>query len=625
MNRYFLIFIFFIYIFNLSAQLPFQNKYIKTWKVTDNFGNTDTIPVDTVYLNFQDHNPVDRYSIANSYNGNLGSPIQSKIYTDRHDYNPFIFADPYYPYIRQIETQSFYNTKTPYTELKYLTGGTQYNEEEQFTFLFTANVNKRLNYGTNLDYIYAKGEYQNQAAKRFAGTLFGTYDGERYSATGLIAYNKHNNYENGGITQSSYITNPPRGTNAKNIPVNIKGYSDLMYLQFFYNHQYMLGIKRPIPGQTDSSLTQFVPVTRFIHTLRYDDGRKKYFEPSAEKTFYKNTFLNSVQTNDTAAQQTLTNRFAVGMTEEFNKWLKFGLTAFAENSIERFSFIEDTLMGHSLKSNTKIGAVLSKNQGKYFRYNFSGDLTMLGYKAGDFNLGAYVGGYFKIRNDSLTLKANGFIKSNEPEFFVQNYLSNHFRWNNDFSKTYKTHISGKIAIPTRKFAFEMNLENISRQIYYDTLALPSQFEGNVQILTARLNQDFRFGKFGLENDVVYQLSSNSEIIPLPMLALYHNLYYSDLWFDVLSVQLGLNLRYHTSYFAPAYMPASGRFFNQREMLIGNYPQGNVYGTFHLKRVRFFVEYYHVNQLFMKGAYFSMPNYPLFPAVFKMGLTWNFYD
>ncbi len=605
--------------------MPFQNKYVKTWRVKDNFGSADTIPVDTFYLNFQDHNPVDRYSISNSYNGILGSPLQSKIYTDRRDNNSFIFADPYYPYLRQIETHTFYNTKTPFTELKYLTGGTQYNEEEQFTFLFTANANKRLNFGTNLDLIYAKGEYQDQAAKRFAGTLFGSYSGERYSATGLIAFNRHNNYENGGITKSSYITNPPRGTNSKNIPVNIQGYSDLMYLQFFYNHQYTLGIQRRISNQKDSSLTEFVPVTRFVHTLKYDDGRKRYFEKTSEKDFYKNTYYNTTQTNDTAAQQTITNRFAIGMAEEFNKWLKFGLNAYVENDIERFSFIEDTLIGHQLKSNTKLGAVLLKDQGKYFRCNFAGDLTMMGYKAGDFNLNANIGGYFRIRKDSLVLKAAGFIRSNEPEYFIQHYNSNHFKWDNNFTKTYKTHLRGNLSIPTRRFSFEMNLENVAKQIYYDTLGLPAQHEGNVQVLNARLKQDFRLGKFGFENDVVYQLTSNSDIIPLPMLVLHHNLYYTDKWFDVLTLQLGVNVNYHTKYFAPGYMPATGRFYNQREELIGNYPLLNVYGTFHLKRARFFAEYYHVNQLFMKGAYFSMPLYPINPAIFKMGLTWTFYD
>jgi len=103
------------------------------------------------------------------------------------------------------------------------------------------------------------------------------------------------------------------------------------------------------------------------------------------------------------------------------------------------------------------------------------------------------------------------------------------------------------------------------------------------------------------------------------------LYFHDKWFNVFTVQLGVNLRYHTAYYAPSYMPATGRFYNQRDELIGNYPLMNVYGNFHLKRTRFFIEYYHINQMFMNGAYFSMPNYPLNPAILKMGLTWTFYD
>ncbi len=602
-----------------------KDMYVKTWRITDKFASVDSIRVDTFHINFQDANPIDRYSISNSYNGNLGSPIQSKIYFDRPVNKTFIFSNPYYPYIDQIETATFYNTKTPFSSLKYLTGGTQYNEEEQFKFLFTANVNKKLNFGTTLDYIYARGEYANQSAKRFAGTLFGTYDGKHYSATGLIGFNNHNNYENGGITEESYITNPPRGINPNTIPTSIIGYSGLKSVQVFYNQQYTLGFERSIKVSKDSTQKEYVPVTRFSHTLQYEDSRKRYIEKSAETKFYENTYLNLKQTNDTSALQTLSNRFSIGLAEEFNKWLKFGMTAYLENEIERFTFMEDTLVNNKLESNTKLGGKLSKENGKSLKYNFTGEIDLIGYKAGDFNLQANIFGKFNLWKDVFSLNANGFVRSEEPSYFLQNFQSNHFRWKNDFSKTYKTHIGGTFSIPSRSFSLNVNMENISKQIYFDTLSLPSQFDGNVQILSANLKLDLHAGKFTLENNAVYQLSSHPEIIPLPMIALYHNLYFHDLWFKVLSVQLGTNVRFHTAYYAPSYMPATGQFYNQQETKIGNYPLVNVYGNFHLKRVRFFVEYYNVNQLFMNGAYFSMPLYPLNPAVFKMGLTWNFYD
>ena len=145
------------------------------------------------------------------------------------------------------------------------------------------------------------------------------------------------------------------------------------------------------------------------------------------------------------------------------------------------------------------------------------------------------------------------------------------------------------------------------------------------MLAGNLKQDFHFGKFTLENNAVYQLSSNQSVLPLPELTLYHNLYYHDLWFKVLSMQIGADVRFHTAYFAPAYMPATGQFHVQDEMKIGNYPVMHVYINAHLKRTRFFAQYYHINQLFMKGNYYSMPYYPINPATFRMGLTWNFYD
>jgi hypothetical protein len=113
--------------------------------------------------------------------------------------------DAYYPYLKTVENTTFYNNKTHFSNLSYNTGGTTYRDEDHIKFLFTANANKNLNIGTTLDYIYAPGEYGNQAAKRFAGSLFGSYNGKHYSATGVFAANEMANYENGGIINPSDI------------------------------------------------------------------------------------------------------------------------------------------------------------------------------------------------------------------------------------------------------------------------------------------------------------------------------------------------------------------------------------------------------------------------------------
>jgi hypothetical protein len=608
---------------NTDSTATFQ--YVKTWRLTDGMqARVDSIHVDTIHKNFQLDNHIDRFSISNSFRGNLGSPIQSKLYFDRPQQHEFIFADAYYPYLHQLESTTFFNTKTPFSSLYYITGGTNYYEDEQFKFLFTANANRKFNMGIVLDYLYARGEYENLAAKRFAGTLFGSYSGKNYSATGFLATNNHSNFENGGIRDTSYI-NGSIDYPARNIPVNIKGFSNLKLHQLFYNQSYTLGIDRPVRVDEDSVRMEYVPVTVFSHTLNISDYHKRYYEPSVERDFYENTFFPQAFTNDTAAYRLISNRLSVSMAEEFNKWLKFGLTAYLENDIERYVYQIDTLVWDRLNSSTKVGAVLSSNQSEFFRYNFSGELYLLGRRAGDFLLNAQMTGAFPIGKHNVQLDASGFVRSETPSFFNNYYHSNHFKWDQSLDKLYRTHLEGSLSVPVLGFALTTTLENISNLIYYDLKAMPTQYDGNVQVLAANLKQNFKAGKFSLENNVVYQLSSNEKVLPLPMLTLYHNFYYSDLWFKVLSIQAGVDARYHSLYYAPAYMPATGQFHVQERYKIGNYPMVNLYINAHLKRTRFFAQYYHVNNLFMKGDYYSMPYYPLYPAQFRMGVTWNFYD
>jgi len=618
------IYILFISMFSVFGQTQVsKSKFVKTWTITDRFAAVDSVPVDTLHVNYQDANLIDRFSIANSYNGNLGSPIQSKLYFDRPENTDFIFSNAYYPYIMNVNNATFYNTKTPFSNLNYVTGGTNFREEDHVKFLFTANANKKLNFGTKLDYIYAGGEYGNQSVQRFSGSLFGSYNGTHYSAIGLLATNNLSNFENGGISNSSSITNPV-GIETKDLPINLEGFANFKQNQLYFNHQYSLGFERPIRVSEDSVRMEYIPVTRFAHTLKLNDVRKRYFELNPDTSFYSYTKYLT-QTNDTASLQTFSNNFSISMEEEFNKWMKFGLTAFLENEVQRYAFLQDTVLNNNYQSTTKVGGVLSKQRGQKFKYNVLGEFSFLGYKAGDFLFDGNIGGFFKLWNDSISLVANGFVRSDKPSYFLQNYQSNHFIWNNNFDNIYRTHVGGTFSIPTRSFSLNVSVENVTKYIYFNDVALPTQYAGNIQVISANWKQDFHLGRFTLENNVVYQLSSMPKILALPDLTLFHNLYVTTKWFSVLSIQLGANVRYHTAYYAPNYMPATGQFFSQSTTKIGNYPVVNTYLNLHLKRTRFFVEYYHVNNLFMNGAYFSMPNYPINPAMIKTGLSWNFYD
>ena len=157
----------------------------------------------------------------------------------------------------------------------------------------------------------------------------------------------------------------------------------------------------------------------------------------------------------------------------------------------------------------------------------------------------------------------------------------------------------------------------------------NQYSGNIQVLTAIWQQKLKAGIFHLDTEVAYQKSSKEDILPLPDLSAYANLYLKTKTSnDALRVELGADVRYFTKYAAPDYSPVIGQFYLQdpnRKIEIGGYPMVNVYANLQWKRTRIFVMMYHVNQGSGKSNYFLAPHYPINPKMFKIGISWNFYD
>jgi hypothetical protein len=140
-------------------------------------------------------------------------------------------------------------------------------------------------------------------------------------------------------------------------------------------------------------------------------------------------------------------------------------------------------------------------------------------------------------------------------------------------------------------------------------------------------KDFRVGGFHFDHRALVQISSDESVLPVPAFSAYLS-YFFEFWVkrDVLRVQLGIDGRYNTSYHAPSYNPALSAFINQREVRVGNYPYLDAFLSAKWKRMRILLKYQHVNQgLFGNGEYFQVARYPLNPRMFKLGISWSFYD
>ena len=278
-------------------------------------------------------------------------------------------------------------------------------------------------------------------------------------------------------------------------------------------------------------------------------------------------------------------------------------------------------------NNTYIGAALYKNRGRFIHYGFDGNICLVGYKLGEFQVNGHLDAGFKLGKDSMTLAAMAYVKNETPDYYLQHYRSNHYQWDNEFSKTYRFYVGGEVAYPTQwvKPRLRVSFENVTNHIYFDQQGLPQQHTGNIQVLAADLQLNITTPWVNLDNSVVYQHSS-SAYIPLPALTLYNNLYYHGTWVKALDVQIGVDMRLFTKYYAPVLNPALGQFCVQQVEKVGNYPVMNVYANFYVKHIRLklFAQYQHFNASFMNKQYFAMPGYPMAPDMFRAGLSWHFY-
>ncbi len=329
------------------------------------------------------------------------------------------------------------------------------------------------------------------------------------------------------------------------------------------------------------------------------------------------------------------------LLEEFNKFAKFGLTAFATHEIRNYKQTADTLdrlpeipegltpypVNKIPSKKTEnlfwVGGELSKNMGSILTYGATAKFGLIGSVIGDMDIRGKISTRFKLLGDSVGITGYGHFKNEEVPYLLKQYVSNHFIWDNKFGKTRSFRFGGILNVPHTGTSLNVGAENIQNLVYFNPESLPTQNGGSVQVFSATLNQDLRLRAFNWENRVTYQVTSDEVSLPLPKLAIYSNMYVKFKVARVLDVQFGMDCNYYTRYKSVTYQPATMTFYNQRDILCGNYPVVNAYANMKLSKTRFYVLFSHVNQGLTGDNYFSMPHYPINPRRFQIGLSIDF--
>ena len=635
---------------------------VKMFCIDPTLGNIIPVDTDTAIYNFQNLHFTDGMNGEYSHLGNMGSPRLSRIFFNRKSDGQFLFTDALDFFLTPPSEFHYTDTKSPWSNISYYRAGNKVNGEERFKGRFGVNSSRRTGIGFNIDYLYGRGLYDHQSTAYFDGSLYGYHHGDRYGINLLYSYDKLRLAENGGIADDRYVTNPEAMAEGKktyrpaDMPTNLqRTWNENLIHTVFLAQDYSIGYyKTRTDSLPDTVITHrdFIAVSKVFHTMEASTKNRRFIDYANTRNYYANNYL-PYDSIDATNYLHLRNTIGLTLIEGFNRWIPFGASAYATYEYRQFT-LPDSIGGvgrdhtHTYKENNiLIGGNIRRTVGEAFLFDATAETVLAGTDLGAFRIEGNTELKFRIGKDTIRFRAEGYMKNLNPSFYYRRYHSQHYWWDNDLHKEFRTRIGGSLSIDHWHTRLYAGIENIKNYTYlagtpytpptsYVSITPLSfsdittrQYNKNLQVMSSTLYQDFRLGVLHWDNEATIQYSSNEDVLPLPLVNLYSNLYLQFTYAKVLRIQLGGDVRWFSRYYAPDYAPALEQYFVQEgaeRIELGGYPFINVYANFHLKQVRFYVMYHHVTQNTLKQTNsFLTPHYPVNPRLFKLGFSWNFWD
>ena len=638
-----------------SGYIPdsLQYKRLIAWTHDPAFNRIETFQLDTTAdYHFNDF-PYMKKDVGGSFLGMPGSPVQTYNFFLRDDVPSISYFAPYESWTYAPSTIPMFNTKTPYTELSYygnlLNSSTKSSDD--FRIFTTQNILPSLNIALEIKRHGGAGTLKNDKQDNKTMYAVANWLGKRYLAHGGIIHNKVSRTENGGIIDNYWIRDTT--VDVREIDVALSDATNkYKKTTLFFDQSYRIPLSDVkdflhrkdttyTPSETDDTdeLTTFIGSSTdwSVYTKKYVDAVSAS-TPAGDDFYHGVYYLNPTKSADSLRSSILDNKIFLRVQPWHQDAIVSKIEGGIGDKLENYYLLRPSDYLYKQKGTVWNSAYLYAGaEGmihRYVNWDALGEYTFAGARVNDFSIkaNARLSFYpFRRHKDSpVTVSGRFSTDLKEPGFYEQHFYSNHYKWENDFSKVSTTKVEGGISIPRWGFSLSAGYALLSGNIYYDTLGIIRQNVDPMSVISATLKQNFAFAGdlIHLDHKALLQFSSNEAVLPLPTVALNFK-YYLQFFLgfnDAMKMQLGVNAHYNTAWYAPGYNPVAGVFVNQTEEKYGNDPRFDIFANIQWKKVCLFVKFENAGKGWPmeRHDYFSAHHYIHPPSVVKVGITWPFY-
>ena len=612
---------------------------IFTWQVNPYINVPITGKVDTT-INDQMRDFIYRKDVGATYLGVSGSAALPLNYFRRQQHDFMYMLTPFSAYFVTPDNMNFYNTRSPFTRFVY-TGNPFANhqfEELNIEALNTQNITPEWNIGILYRHLGGKGRLANEATDQRAFTLFSSYSGKRYLAQGGYIYNGTKNRQNGGVVDDRAILDTTiDGREFRSLPVHLGNADEVIKTNtFFLIHTYGIPLK-------------FLYAKAVADTLGAGEGSIVYFGNRLELTNAKRIYKDNIAKTDSIGRDYYNNNFYINPETSRDSVHTTLFDARAFVTLQPFApdFLISKITGgigyrhlsnycfdlsyyirpaqNDKQNNLFVYGHAQGNFRRYFSWSALARYYLTGFNQNDLFFSADATMSLFPLPQGIHFWGRFSMDHRTPDRFLQNYYSNHLKWNNHFDKTIETKIEAGLRIPDWDLKAGISNSLIKSPVFFDTTAIARQSDDIVNILALTVEKNFKAWLVHFDNRVLFQISSNNSIIPLPALSFNSAIYLEvEAVKNVLTAQIGGEVYFNTRYYAYGYNPAAGAFHIQRTRETGNYPNIDVFINMKWKKATLYIKFINVAEGWPNNDYFSALGYIKPLRTLKFGLSWPFY-
>lgn len=593
---------------NISDTLNVQEFSYEDWV----YYGEGTYKLNALHGTHNYHPLYDKSLVRNDL-GNIGSAEHVMLFRMDRPFG-FQFRRSRNTFWKSLGQRKLLLSERMFSNVQYTNGQ---NRENHLVANFTRGFGKLLDLGFQFTRINSLGFYDRQTNTVTDMSVFSTFhsNDNRYRAALIFDYSNLKVDENGGIANDSVFENNLT-TGRDFISVNLPQSSNHWKGIDLGLEQRFLLFKGDSAGRTKGlqpAISHSFSVSR--HSMIYRNL------PDTSSSFYQSIFSDTSATYDSTNLLGVTNavRFELVKPDSSDDRIINRLAVGAQHAYHRVSY------DSSYVDNIHNVSVLANLNGKLFGevdWRADGNFMVFGYNIWDL----MVDGQFDYRVGHSRFSAFVYYNLFRPDYITDNYLSNHFVWDNDWVQT--QHLKTGLVYEQKRFRFKGSLSYhvLDNLVVYGTDRLPYQSNAVNQMMVLQLQEHFRVRWFHFVLDGALQWRMTGDDIRVPI-ALGRGMFYyqNDLFKKKLRLQVGVETSYSTSYFANAYNPAISDFHLQNNREVGNYPFIDVFLNFRVKKLRAFVQFTHINAGWLGYDYYHVPHYPVNDFAWHFGVNWAFLD